>query len=79
MTFESLINTKRTGGNKYTTVSLSKEINDKADIICKELQSSKMRFVELAMQKLIYEFNDTYGSFTWIEGQPHLNKEVDND
>jgi len=57
MTFESLINTKRTGGNKYTTVSLSKEINDKADIICKELQSSKMRFVELAMTKLIDEYN----------------------
>jgi len=57
MTFESLINTKRTGCNKYTTVSLSKEINDKADIICKELQCSKMRFVELAMTKLVDEYN----------------------
>jgi len=69
MTFESLINTKRTGCNKYTTVSLSKEINDKADIICKELQCSKMKFVTLALSKMIDEYKKRYGSFI----------EVDND
>ena len=67
--FSTIRNTKRTGSAKYTTVSISKELNDDADIICAELQCSKMRFVELAMQKLICEYKDTYGSFT----------EVDND
>jgi len=67
--FTKIRNTKRTGSGKYTTVSVPKELNDQADIICNELQCSKMRFVELAMQKLIYEYKDTYGSFT----------EVDND
>ena len=77
--FNTIRNTKRTGSGKYTTVSVPKELNDQAEIICKNLQSSKMRFVELAMKKLIYEFNDTYGSFTWIDGQPHLNRAEDND
>ena len=69
MTFESLKNTKRTGSGKYTTVSIPKEINEAAEIICNELQCSKMKFVTLAVTKLIEEYKKTYGSFT----------EVDND
>ena len=67
MTFESITNTRRTGGTKYTTVSVTRELNIEADRICAELQCSKMRFVELAMQKLICEYKDTYGSFTKVD------------
>ena len=69
MTFESLKNTKRTGSGKYTTVSIPKEINEAAEIICNELQCSKKKFFTLAVTKLIDEYKKTYGSFT----------EVDND
>jgi len=57
MTFESIANTRRTGGTKYTTVSLSKELNIEADKICAELQCSKKKFVSLAMTKLIDEYH----------------------
>ena len=58
MTFESIVNTRRSaGGTKYTTVSLSKELNIEADKICAELQCSKKKFVSLAMTKLIDEYH----------------------
>ena len=69
MTFESLKNTKRTGSGNYLTVSVPSEINEELNIICNELQCSKLRFVTLALSKMIDEYKKTYGSFT----------EVDND
>ena len=55
MTFESLKNTKRTGSGNYLTVSVPLEINEELNIICNELQCSKMRFVTLALSKMIDE------------------------
>ena len=57
MTFESIANTRRTGGTKYTTVSVTRELNIEADRICAELQCSKMKFVSLAISKLVDEYN----------------------
>jgi len=57
MTFESIVNTRRTGGTKYTTVSVTRELNIEADRICAELQCSKMKFVSLAISKLVDEYN----------------------
>ena len=49
MTFESITNTRRTGGTKYTTVSVTRELNIEADRICAELQCSNIKFVSLAI------------------------------
>ena len=57
MTFESLKNTKRTGSGNYLTVSVPLEINEELNIICNELQCSKMKFVSLAISKLVDEYN----------------------
>ena len=57
MTFESITNTRRTGGTKYTTVSLPRDLNLEADRICAELQCSKIKFVSLAISKLVDEYN----------------------
>ncbi len=57
MTFESITNTRRTGGTKYTTVSVTRELNIEADRICAELQCSKIKFVSLAISKLVDEYN----------------------
>ena len=60
MTFESITNTRRTGGTKYTTVSVTRELNIEADRICAELQCSKIKFVTMAMERLIAEFHLQY-------------------
>ena len=58
--FDSIMGTKRTGGTKYTTVSLPRDLNLEADRICATLHCSKLKFVTMAMERLIAEFHLQY-------------------
>jgi hypothetical protein len=40
----------------WKTVSISSESNDKINAICKELNCTKGKFIDLAIQKLITEY-----------------------
>ena len=54
--FDRIKNTKRKSG-LYKTVSVPGDIDEQLIKICNELQASKMKFVTLALERLIDEYN----------------------
>ena len=56
MDLNDIINTKVKQPVGWKTVAISSESNDKINAICKELNCTKGKFIDLAIQKLILEY-----------------------
>ena len=56
MDLNDIINTKVKQPVGWKTVAISSESNDKINAICKELNCTKGKFIDLAIQKLIAEY-----------------------
>jgi len=55
MTIEHLRNTKRQP-RRHKVINVSEELYDTVHIVCKEIDCTKNKFVELAIRKLITEY-----------------------
>tara|TARA_A100000172_G_scaffold15967_1_gene8471 strand:- start:282 stop:470 length:189 start_codon:yes stop_codon:yes gene_type:complete len=56
MDLKDIIDTKVKQPVGWKTVAISSESNDKLNAICKEINCTKGKFVDLAIQKLIKEY-----------------------
>ena len=56
MDLNDIINTKVKHPVGWKTVAISSESNDKLNAICKEINCTKGKFVDLAINKLINEY-----------------------
>ena len=55
MTIEELKNTRRQP-RKHKVINVSAELYNQVHIVCKEIDCTKNKFVELAIRKLITEY-----------------------
>jgi len=55
MTIEELKNTKRQP-RKHKVINVSEELYNQVHIVCNEIDCTKNKFVELAIRKLITEY-----------------------
>ena len=55
MTIEELKNTRRQH-RKHKVINVSEELYNTVHIVCKEIDCTKNKFVELAIRKLITEY-----------------------
>ena len=56
MTFESIVNTRRMGESKNTTMAVYTDTHSEVVKVCAELNCSKVKFLDLALRKLMDEY-----------------------